>query len=126
MSKFRRVAGSVLCLVVVTMTVAGCRRQGSSDLPVLVAGASHNLAVAADGTLWAWGWNGYGQLGDGTTTDHQTPVQVPGMADVVAIAGGVVQTLALLRDGTVWAWGWNTSGQLGDGTTTDRSTPVQV
>jgi YD repeat-containing protein len=47
-----------------------------------VAGASHNLAVAADGTLWAWGWNGYGQLGDGTTTDHPTPVQVQGLPDM--------------------------------------------
>ena len=83
MSKFRRIAGLVLCLVIVTMAVAGCRRQGSSDLPVLVAGASHNLAVAADGTLWAWGHNSFGQLGDGTTTNLRlTPVQAQGMAEV--------------------------------------------
>ena len=106
--------------------VAGCRRQGSSDLPVLVAGASHNLAVAADGTLWAWGWNGYGQLGDGTTTDRSTPVQVQGMADVVAIAGAVWHTLALRRDGTVWAWGFNNSGQPNDGTTANPLAPVQA
>ena len=78
-SKFRRIAGLTLCLVIVTMAVAGCRGQGSSDPPVLVAGTSHNLAVAADGTLWAWGWNGYGQLGDGTTTTRLTPIQVQGL-----------------------------------------------
>jgi alpha-tubulin suppressor-like RCC1 family protein len=62
----------------------------SPVLPVLAAGSRHSLAAAADGTLWAWGWNGYGQLGDGTTTDRLTPVQVQRMwmADVVAIAGG--------------------------------------
>jgi len=64
------------------MAVAGCRREGPSDPPVLVAGTFHNLAVAADGTVWAWGWNGYGQLGDGTTTDHPTPVQVQGLPDM--------------------------------------------
>ena len=92
----------------------------------LAAGSVHGLAVAADGTVWAWGHNFDGQLGDGTTTNRSTPVQVPGLADVVAIAGGFKHTIALRRDGTVWAWGDNEFGQLGDGTTTDRSTPVQV
>ena len=64
------------------MAVAGCRGQGSSDPPVLVAGTSHNLAVAADGTLWAWGWNGYGQLGDGTTANPLAPVQAQGLPDM--------------------------------------------
>ena len=132
MSKFRRIAGLALCLAVVTMAVAGCRREGPSDVaspdpPVLVAaGSCRSLAVSTDGTVWAWGDNTYGQLGDGTTTDRSTPVQVPGMADVVAIASGPVHTIALRRDGTVWAWGRNDEGQLCDGTTTDRSTPLQV
>ena len=86
-SKFRRIAGLVLCLVVVTLVVAGCRREGPSDvaspgLPVLAAGCEHSLAVAADGTVWAWGWNDHGQLGDGTTTDRWTPVQVQGLPDM--------------------------------------------
>ena len=68
----------------------------------------------------------YGQLGDGTTTDRSTPVQVSGLTNIAAIAGGGNDTIALKNDGTVWAWGWNYFGQLGDGTTTDRSTPVQV
>ena len=82
-SQFRRIEGLLLCLVVVTMAVAGCRREGPSDvaspgLQVLAVSDEYSLAVAADGTVWAWGLNDHGQLGDGTTTDHPTPVQVPG------------------------------------------------
>jgi alpha-tubulin suppressor-like RCC1 family protein len=114
-----------------TVTTPGGSGDGAVRLepavsPVLAAGDLYSLAVAADSTVWAWGDNEVGQLGDGTTTDRSTPVQVQGMADVVAIAGKQDHTIALRRDGTVWAWGHNYSGQLGDGTTTDRSTPVQV
>ncbi|MGC2423221.1 MAG: hypothetical protein WA666_02575, partial [Nitrospirota bacterium] len=81
---------------------------------------------ASDMTVWAWGDNEYGELGDGTTTQRNTPVQVGGLTGVTAVAGGYDHTIALKSDGTVWAWGWNAHGQLGDGTTTDRYTPVQV
>ena len=86
----------------------------------------HSLALKSDGTVWAWGYNNYGQLGDGTTTDRHTPVSVSGLTGVTAIAGGYGHSLALKSDGTVWAWGYNSYGQLGDGTTTDRHTPVDV
>ena len=76
--------------------------------------------------FWAWGNNYYGQLGDGTTTNRNTPVQVSGLTGITAISAGDFNTVALKNDGTVWAWGHNYSGQLGDGTTTDRYTPVQV
>ncbi|MBM3493935.1 MAG: RCC1 repeat-containing protein, partial [Armatimonadetes bacterium] len=88
--------------------------------------SSHTLAVAQDGTVWAWGRNAYGQLGDGTTSDRFTPVQVTGLTDVVAVAAGSEFSLALRADHTVWAWGRNNYGQLGDGTTTNRSAPVQA
>ena len=91
----------------------------------LAAGSKHSLVVAA-GTVWTWGDNEYGQLGDGTPTNRSTPVQVQGTTDVVAIAAGAGHTVALRRDGTVWAWGHNEEGQLGDGTTTERLTPAQV
>ena len=92
----------------------------------IAAGYSHSLALKDDGTVWAWGYNGYGQLGDGTTTEKRTPVQVNGLSGVTAIAAGSAHSLALKNDGTVWAWGSNDYGQLGDGTTTTKITPVQV
>ena len=92
----------------------------------IAAGATHSLALAADGTVWAWGENGRGQLGDGTTTNRLSPVQVRGMSDVVAVAAGGQSSYAVKRDGTLWAWGFNQLGSLGDGTTVDRPLPVQV
>ena len=77
-------------------------------------------------TVWAWGHNPDGELGNGTTTDSWTPVQVSDLTGITAIAGGTLGGYALKSDGTVWAWGNNAYGELGDGTTTNSSTPVQV
>ena len=74
----------------------------------------------------AWGQNGNGQLGDGTTTDRNTPVTVNNLSGVKTLATGWDHSLALKEDGTVWAWGNNSYGQLGNGTTTDSHTPVKV
>jgi alpha-tubulin suppressor-like RCC1 family protein len=97
-----------------------------SGVVALAAGEYYSLAVKSDGTVWAWGDNDLGQLGDGTTEPRITPVQVVNLTGVVAVAAGSLHSLALKSDGTVWAWGSNYSGQLGDGTTTDRSTPGPV
>jgi VCBS repeat-containing protein len=97
-----------------------------SSVVAIAAGGSHSLALKSDGTLWAWGDNSKGQLGDGTTTESHTPVQVSGLSSVLAIAGGGGHSLAIKSDGTAQAWGLNNHSQLGDGTTTDRATPVQV
>jgi alpha-tubulin suppressor-like RCC1 family protein len=70
--------------------------------------------------------NGRGQLGDGTTTERRTPVQVAGLHDAAEIAAGVFFVCARLRDGTARCWGTNESGQLGDGTTQARSAPTPV
>lgn len=81
-----------------------------------VAGSfSHSLAIAADGTVWAWGQNNHGQLGDGTTTDSNEPVQAQGPANVVEVAAGWGFSLARTAGGDVWACGANDSGQLGLG-----------
>lgn len=89
-------------------------------------GLSHTVALKDDETVWAWGSNENGQLGDGTNNDSSIPVQVIGLTDVVAISAGSKHTVALKEDGTVWTWGWNLSGQLGNGDWNDSSTPVQV
>jgi alpha-tubulin suppressor-like RCC1 family protein len=90
------------------------------------AGGHHTVAVKSDGTLWAWGYNNEGEIGDGTTTDRSTPVQeATGATDWVTVTAGDYHTVGVKSDGTLWAWGSNGSGQLGDGTTTDRLTPVQ-
>jgi len=86
---------------------------------------NHSFAIKNDGTVWAWGNNHYGQLGDGTTTNRFTPVQV-NITNVKEISVGAWSIIALKNDGTVWAWGQNAGGLLGDGTTTDRHTPVQT
>jgi hypothetical protein len=85
-----------------------------------------SLAALTDGTAWAWGLNEDGQLGDGTTIDRHTPVQVQNLSGIQTISAGGYHGLALKNDGTVWAWGANFKGQLGDGTTIFRPTPVQV
>lgn len=92
------------------------------------AGLAHKMALATDGTLWAWGFNGMGQLGDGTTTDRLSPSPVEQLSDRkwVGVECGRFHTLGLALDGTVWAWGQNRFGQLGDGTTLDRSKPVRL
>ncbi len=100
--------------------------SGLSGIKAVVAGGNHTIALKEDGTVWAWGYNGQGRLGDGTTTNRTTPVQVSSLSGIKAVAAGSNHTIALKEGGTVWAWGWNVKGQLGDGTTTDRITPVQV
>ena len=87
--------------------------------------ATHSAGLRADGTLWTWGYNGNGQLGDGTTTSRGVPAQV-GTATWVALACGNAHTMAVKSDGTLWGWGYNNAGQLGDGSTTQRNTPVQI
>lgn len=87
---------------------------------------SHAVALKNDGTVWTWGSNSFGQLGDGTTTDRNIPVQVSDLTDVMAISAGESHTIALKNDGTAWAWGRNNYFQLGDGTNMNRNTPIQV
>lgn len=97
-----------------------------TDWAAVQAGAGFSLALKTDGTLWSWGRNNYGQLGDGTTDDRGTPAQVGADADWTQIAAGGTHCLALKTDGSLYAWGRNDEGQLGDGTTADSHTPVRV
>ncbi len=79
-----------------------------------------------DGTIWAWGENGLGQLGDGTTTNHSQPTQVGSDGDWQTIVAGQSHSLAVKANGTLWAWGANSTGQVGNGSTTNQSVPVQI
>lgn len=109
-----------------TVALVPIQVSGLTGVKAIAADAAHTAVLKEDGTVWTWGYNYYGQIGDGTTTDRLTPAQVSGLMDVKAIAAGDSHTVAVKEDGTVWAWGYNYNGQLGDGTTTDKLTPVQV
>lgn len=87
----------------------------------LSAGTDFTLALRTDGTLWAWGLNTSGQLGDNSTTLRSAPVQITTSTLWTSIAAGTAFSTGMRSDGTIWTWGINGSGQLGDGTTLNRS-----
>ncbi|WP_229132989.1 RCC1 domain-containing protein [Bifidobacterium mizhiense] len=118
-------------------------RKTYPDLPAdftylqVSAGGNHSLALGSDGNAWAWGYNGSGQLGDGTSSGQSTPVRVktpdrktypdlPADFTYLQVSAGYLHSLAVGSDGNAWAWGDNSSGRLGDGTTTSRYAPVRV
>ena len=118
-------------------------RKTYPDLPAdftyvqVSAGYAHSLALGSDGNVYAWGWNYYGQLGDGTSSEQHAPVRVktpdrktypdlPADFTYLQVSAGYWHSLALGSDGNVYAWGDNSNGQLGDGTRSSRTTPVRV
>ena len=84
---------------------------------MITTGFNHTVAIKADGTLWAWGQNTYGQVGDGTNTHRNVPTQIGSDTNWVSISAKGFHTVAIKSDGTLWAWGQNSFGQVGDGTT---------
>lgn len=107
--------------------VKGPGKQGFLENMVAVAaGSAHTLALKKDGTVWAWGNNDKGQLGDDTGNSNETPVLVKGLKGIIAIAAGTTHSLALKGDGTLWAWGGNNAGQLGDKSVNNHLAPVWV
>ncbi|MEW5921994.1 MAG: stalk domain-containing protein [Bacillota bacterium] len=102
------------------------RIQEFTNVKSIAMGKEHMVAVKADGTVWAWGNNNAGQLGDGTRINRLQPVQVLHVKDAIAVAAGEQHGMALTAGGTVWAWGDNSYSQIGDGTTLQRPIPVQL
>jgi alpha-tubulin suppressor-like RCC1 family protein len=104
---------------------------GSDKTWVMVSGGYyHTIGLKADGTIWAWGDNTYGQIGDGTNTARLVPTQIGSDSNWVAVSAGSFHNLATKSDGTLWAWGRNSygahGGPLGDGTFVDKNYPIQV
>ncbi len=111
-----------------TLGPAACRTS------ILAGGYYHSVALGSDGSVWAWGADNYGQVGNGTTVQSQTtPVQVSGpngvgiLTGITGVAAGQYHSVAVRgTDGTAWAWGNNFDGELGDLSGTNQNTPVQV
>ena len=94
------------------------------EVATLSVGWAHGCAVRSDTAVSCWGWNHFGQLGDGTTIDRASPATVTGLAGAVEVAAGTSHSCARLSNGTVACWGWNAHGELGDGTTSPRPSPA--
>jgi alpha-tubulin suppressor-like RCC1 family protein len=100
---------------------------GGTNWKQVACGYKHSAAIKTDGTLWLWGRNDVGQLGDNTRTDKSSPIQtVTGGTNWKQVSGVHLQTAAIKTDGTLWLWGRNDVGQLGDNTRTDKSSPIQT
>jgi uncharacterized repeat protein (TIGR01451 family) len=99
---------------------------GINNVSAVSAGERHALALKRDGTVWSWGDNVDGNLGNGNSGSGPTPAQVGGLANVKEINAGSAHSIVLKTDGTVWTWGRNSGGALGDGTMNNRNVPLQV
>ena len=112
------------------------RVNKSSPVQTIAAGTNwkqvsggffHTAAIKTDGTLWLWGYNNNGQLGDNTIAAKSSPVQtIAGGTNWKLVSGGAYHTAAIKTDGTLWLWGRNSYGQLGDNTAVSKSSPVQT
>jgi len=102
----------------------GTTAGGGTNWKQVSSGDTATAAVKTDGTLWTWGYNGYGELGTGTTTSKSSPVTTAGGGtNWNQVSVGTNISAAIKTDGTLWTWGRNENGQLGDGTTTSKSSP---
>lgn len=105
-----------------------------TDWVYIASGGAHVMALRADGSLWGWGDNSFGRIGDGNlegrglpnSLPQHEPTQIGAYTDWISISAVGSHTLGLRANGTLWAWGVNSDGQLGDGTTENRAVPVQI
>ena len=114
---------ALMVAILALHTLVGSSEAGATTI---AAGSNFTVALQSNGSLWAWGNNSSGQLGNGTYTSATSPAQVGTGTTWSAVAAGSDFVVALTSDGTLWAWGDNSSGQLGNRTTTGESAPVQI
>ncbi|MFN9003244.1 MAG: RCC1 domain-containing protein, partial [Alphaproteobacteria bacterium] len=99
---------------------------GVTSFTSIVGVGRHTCGIGNNGRVYCWGFNNYGQLGDGTTTDRATPTLVPlpdGVISFTFVGGGTSHSCGIGNNGRAYCWGFGGYGQLGDGTTTNRTTP---
>lgn len=100
--------------------------NGLFNVIAIATGGAHRVVLKKDGTVWAWGNNSSGQLGENGGYTSKIPVKVKGLTDVKSVAAGGMHTIALKNNGTVWTWGSNWQGQLGNDLEGFSEKPVQV
>jgi alpha-tubulin suppressor-like RCC1 family protein len=98
--------------------------SGLSGVKMIAAAGMHSLALTEDGSVYAWGDNPWGQLGDGTSNDRLAPTKIGSLAGVKSITAGAYHSMAIAADGSLLVWGDNTYGQLCDGSFTSRLSPT--
>jgi alpha-tubulin suppressor-like RCC1 family protein len=123
---------SLKLLPLFALIIFGCSSDDNNSEPETLfwekvsVGGSHTIAIRSDGTLWTWGTNNYGQLGDGTTTNRLSPVQIGTDSDWEAIGAGQYYSVAVKDNGHLFSWGINEYGQIGNGTYTNQLSPLQI
>lgn len=133
-----RLCGGIASILVMA-SLSGCGGGGSSEpanapsvrptgFVAVAAGATHSVAIKADGSLWTWGCSTYGDACDKTAATSQAPTRLDATSAqaYAAVSSGEFHNLALKADGSLWAWGKNENGQLGNGTNVDETRPTRV
>ncbi|MBP1760364.1 MAG: putative cell wall binding protein, partial [Firmicutes bacterium] len=127
MIKNKRFSALILSVLMISSLMTVQPAYGVTNNFIAASGGTQStLALNSDGSVWGWGLNQYGQIGDGTSASRPYRVKVVGLSEVKAIAAGSMHSVAVKNDGTVFAWGLNSSGTLGDGTLVNRYLPIQV
>ena len=106
--------------------VAAPSRSIPAGAPDIVVGTDFSCALTGSGDVWCWGDNTYGQLGIGTTTMSNVPVQVTGLSNITSLSAGSSHVCAIDSSNALWCWGHNDHGQLGTGDNNNATSPTQV